>query len=178
MRFALVPLALALVAAPVGARAELRLRLARLGDAPAEHAPSARLDLPALQLSGLDALRVDTGAGARGSETPALALILGIIPGFGLGHLIANSPRWTTWLLVDVVLVAVWVVGAAADVGDPFDTLMWVVTIVERIFEGIDAFRSAGGRFASRDGDLPPSALAVARPVRDPGAAGFAVARF
>ncbi len=81
-------------------------------------------------------------------------------------------------LLVDVALVAVWVVGAAADVGNPFDTLMWVVTIVERIFEGIDAFRSAGGRIASRDGDLPPSALAVARPVRDPAAAGFAVARF
>ena len=173
MRLFLVPLAMAVAAAPGAARAELALRLAVLGDAPARSAPAARLELPELSVRGLEALRVDDGAGARGSTAePALALILGIIPGFGIGHLVANSPRWTTWLVVDVALVAVWVIGSALDAGDPLGTLFFVAVVVERVFEGIDAFRAAGGRFAMRDG-APPPAWALARPVRSDGARSF-----
>ncbi len=178
MRLALVPLALAL-AAPGAARADLALRLARLGDAPAARAPSAHLDLPPLDAGGPGLLRVDDGAGARGGANaePALALILGIIPGFGLGHLIANSPRWTTWLIVDVALLAVWIVGSSLDVGDPLNALFFVALVVERVFEGVDAYRAAGGRLA--DAGRSPPAWALARPVRDPATATLAtVGRF
>jgi hypothetical protein len=122
--------------------------------------------------------RADDGAGARGGTAePALALILGIIPGFGLGHLVANSPRWTTWLIVDIALLAVWIVGSSLDVGDPLGALFLVAVVVERVFEGIDAFKSAGGRMAM-SGQSPP-AWALARPVRDPAACAFAgVGRF
>jgi hypothetical protein len=173
MRLAFVPLALALAAAPGAARADAVLQLARLGDAPSERRPSAHLELPPLDAGGLGLLRVDDGAGARGgSAEPALALILGIIPGFGLGHLVANSPRWTTWLIVDIALLAVWIVGSSLDVGDPLNALFFVALVVERVFEGVDAFRSAGGRFA--DAGSSPPAWALARPVRDPATATLA----
>jgi hypothetical protein len=177
MRLALVPLALAL-AAPGAARADLALRLARLGDAPAARAPSAHLDLPPLDAGERGLLRVDDGAGARGGTAePALALILGIIPGFGLGHLVANSPRWTTWLVVDVALLAVWIVGSTLDVGDPLNALFFVALVVERVFQGVDAFRAAGGHLA--DAGTSPPAWALARPVRDPAVSTLAtVGRF
>jgi hypothetical protein len=166
-------LLVALAAAPAAARAAPGPRLATLEDTrPA--GPSARLDVPPLALGSSGApLRLD-GAGARaaGDATPALSLILGIIPGFGLGHLVAGSPRWTTWLIVDVILLAVWVIGSEVDAlnDDPLDTLFFVAVVVERVFQGIDAFQAAGGRIASR---APPGgrALAAARPVRDPAGA-------
>ena len=173
MRFLLVPLALLVAAAPAAARAELVLSLDVLGDAPAHGTPSARLELPELSVPGLEALRVDDGAGERGRTAhPALALFLGIIPGFGVGHLVANSPRWTTWLIADLLIVAVWVIGSALDAGEPLGTIFLVAVIVERVFEGIDAFHAAGGRFAMGDGAEPP-AWAVARPVRSDGARSF-----
>jgi hypothetical protein len=165
-------LAAVLVAlAPAAAAAAPGLRLPSLEDA-RPVAPSVRLDVPALDLGAGAAapLRLD-GAGARaaGDATPALSLILGIIPGFGLGHLVAGSPRWTTWLIVDVVLLAIWVIGSEVEPlnESPLDTLFFVAVVVERVFEGIDAFKAAGGRLAAgspRGG----AALALARPLRDP----------
>jgi hypothetical protein len=182
---ALVTLAIVATASPAAAREPARLRLALLGDAPAR-APSARLALPALDLAGADdaapLLRVDDGAGARGGGAdvmPALSLILGMIPGFGIGHLIANSPRWTTWLVVDIALLAVWVISSAFEPLDdgPFNTLLFVVVVVERVFQGIDAFKAAGGRLAL-DGSQGTPAYAFARPVADRAAGRFAAARF
>jgi hypothetical protein len=185
MRALLVSLVLGLCAAPGMARADLTLRCGTLdGAAPAQRA-AAGLEVPALaidaDLGALLAMRADEGGGARGGAeagtTRALALVLGIFPGFGLGHLVASSPRWTFWLVVDVALlfasVLVWVYGP-----DPLGILAWVATFVERVVEGVDAFHAAGGRFAG----LPPGegapAWAFARPVRDPSAGGFPVARF
>ncbi len=177
MRLLFVPLALLVAGAPAGARAELTLRLAVLGDGPSRRAPAAQLDVPELSVGGLAALRADDGAGARGTTAePALALVLGIIPGFGIGHLVANSPRWTTWLVADLLIVAVWVVGSALDAGSTLGTLFLVAVIVERVFEGIDAFRAAGGRFAMRDGAGPP-AWALARPISDPAGRSLAPGR-
>jgi hypothetical protein len=112
------------------------------------------------------------GAGyGYGGSDPAVSLILGIIPGFGMGHLVANSPRWTTWLVVDVVLLALWVV--APSVNEPFGTLVFVGSVVERVFEGIDAYRASGGRAVADAGPPPGSLLALdARPVGDPAAPG------
>jgi hypothetical protein len=163
----------ALAAAPTVARGAPGLRLSSFEDARAG-GPSARVEVPVLDLGGAAApLRLD-GAGARaaGDATPALSLILGIIPGFGLGHLIAGSPRWTTWLIVDVVLLAIWVIGSEVEPlnESPLDTLFFVAIVVERVFEGIDAFQAAGGRLAAVSPRDAP-AWAFARPLRDPAAA-------
>jgi hypothetical protein len=160
----------ALAALPAEARAAPGPRLATIAER-TDAAPSARLDLPSLDLGADLAARAPLYQRGRaaGDATPALALILGIIPGFGIGHLVANSPRWTTWLVVDVLLLAVWVIGSAVEPLDegPLDTLFFVAVVVERVFEGLDAFKAAGGRLAaaSRPG---AGALALARPVRDP----------
>lgn len=166
---ALVVAVLVALAAPSAALASPRLRLTTLEDA--RGGPSARLEVPVLDAGGAGtALRRD-GAGARaaGDATPALSLVLGIIPGFGIGHLVAGSPRWTTWLIVDVLLLAIWVIGSEVEPLNegPLDTLFFVAVVVERVFEGLDAFKAAGGRFAAVSRADPP-AWASARPLRDP----------
>jgi len=141
--------------------------------------PGPGLEVGALRLDGLrvPSLAVDEGSGAdsrrRGARVePVLAMILGFFPGFGLGHLVVDSPRFTLWLVVDVALAAVWYFGVW---GSPYwlepgpgRGLVGLAIFVERIVEGLDAYRSAGGRGL---GTLPPGGqgrLAEAVPVADP----------
>jgi hypothetical protein len=162
--------ALLLAAAPALARAEIDLRLDRPGDAAS--GPSARLELPDLSLGRLsagDLFLSRDGRGRGGTRVePALCLVLGIIPGFGLGHLLAGSDRWVLWLVVDIVIAAVfwgpfwyW-----PDHPGYFPALSLLV-VVERIFEGVLAYRAAGGGPVFRmDRGLaaalpPPPALAA-----------------
>ncbi len=172
-----------MLAAPALARADLRL-VSSVFDGGAPAAP-AHLDLPQLRLDADASLVIDDGGGAghhryRSGVEPVLALILGIIPGFGLGHLIAESPRFVMWLVIDVVLLAVGGFGFwGPHYLDPYPLggVFGLLVLVERVIEGIDAFHQAGGSFA----DLGPPlddvrvALNVARPVRDP---ALVVARF
>jgi hypothetical protein len=155
-----------LVAAPATAQADLALSLG--GDRfpwPAAHllgpdddqGPSLHL-IPQLSLDG--GLAVMTQGAGRGTltegmapgERQALAFVLGVIPGFGLGHVVAGSHDWPIWLVVDVVLFVVvgfgfwwgpWWHGAEA-VGV-------LLFLVERGFEGYFAYRAAGGRPIARD---------------------------
>ncbi len=160
-------LAVALVAsvAPAPARADFRLGLTRL-DGFERLPPPTHVEVPRLQL-GLGDARVDDGGGAgRTSVDPVIALVLGIFPGFGLGHYLAGSPQWTNWLIIDVILLVAAVAVSAADVG-VLTALAWVAVVVERVFEGIDAFRKAGGRMAAaRRGDAL-AAGSSAPPPRD-----------
>ncbi len=150
MRSTLLALLVALGAAPAGARADLTLRLAAF-DGPAAPAPRQHLDLPALALEGVTAMgfALDEGGGAgrRGGQRvePAVALILGIIPGFGIGHLIAGSPQWVYWLIADIVIFVFWPGGFFyIDHGSAYP-LLGLLVLVERVFEGISAFQAAGG---------------------------------
>ncbi len=151
---ALLPL-LALLAAPTGARADPMLRLAVFSDdggaAAAAPRAAARAHLvPPLRLDDGRALAVDTGSGAGGGNEPVLALILGIFPGFGLGHYIAGA-AWQTWTVIDVLLLVGLIVVSAVDSG-PLYALAWIATVVERVIEGLDAYHKAGGgRIASRE---------------------------
>jgi hypothetical protein len=161
-----------LLAPPLAARAGLDPGLTLLG-APSAHLPAARLDVPALALA-TPAFRLAPLAEGAGGMTgdrqldQVLSLVLGIVPGFGIGHLVAGSPRWITWLAVDVAILAAWVAVAAVDPRGPIDALVFVAVVAERLIEGYDAFREAGGRFVV-DAAGPPPARAFARPVRDPG---------
>lgn len=168
-RLAMAAAACALLA-PALARADLRLSLNVVRCADAERAAHAALDVPPLHLDA--ALARDAGGGEgyrRGRVEPVVSLVLGIIPGFGLGHYLAGAP-FQTWLVVDVALLAAVIVASVLD-GGVLVALVWGATFVERVFEGIDAYRAAGGRLSSRDGPPPDVRLAAtsAVPVVAPG---------
>ena len=176
-------LALVFAAAPAAARAELQLVPEPFG--PPRHAPPA-LDLPILRLDGGTPLLLDEGGGAgsrRRSVEPVVALVLGIIPGFGIGHLISGSPRFPLWLVVDVAILAFWYFGVWGEPyyldSTPLRGLFGLLILAERIVEGVDAFQQAGGHFSQLG--LPPDdvrvALNMARPERDPALAPV-LARF
>ena len=170
-------LSILLSAAPLAARAGYQLSLpvfdganapsaGLFGSMPSE--PAGRL-LPRLALDGEPAWGFDDGGGAgmTHGEREVLALILGIIPGFGLGHVVARSPAWILWLLVDVILFVVvgfgfwwgpyWWGGGLGGLGA-------AIFVVERVLEGYFAYRAAGGRPIAA---LPPEpGLAMAPALR------------
>lgn len=160
MRF-VIATALALgLAAPAGASTDApELRLALSG-------PSAGMERVQPSLVGTLALDPElTGSGAgSGRPEPVLALVLGIIPGFGLGHFYAGaSGQATTWLIIDLALlggsIIIWSVS-----GDPLDALIWIAWIVERGFEGYFAFQAAGGSRRASAADPSRGALASLDP--------------
>ncbi len=141
MRF-IIAAALAVgLAAPAGASADASgLRLSLNG-------PSAGVERAQPSLVGrlaLDPEPAGSGSGS-GRPEPVLALVLGIIPGFGLGHFYAGATgQATTWLIIDLALlggsIVIWTVAGA-----PLDALIWIAWVVERAFEGYFAFQAAGG---------------------------------
>ncbi len=184
---------LLIVTAPVATRADLvpslelgapHLPSASLLGPAGDRAPSAHLltglavdrDLPLLAEGAQEGTVL--GGMTRG-ERQALAFVLGIIPGFGLGHVVAGSSAWPIWLIVDLVLFVF--------VGFGFWFSPWwhgaegfgvLIFLVERICEGYFAYRAAGGRpIASLDAVPESRALASAAPapVR---MQGFALAVF
>jgi hypothetical protein len=103
----------------------------------------------------------DVGAGA----ISILAFILGVIPGFGIGHLVGGSIfGFVTWLCVDIVIgvLLFWVFPILIFPTFQFMYLISVIAVViERVFEGYSAFRAAywnygAGRF--HDGGPGPRA--------------------
>lgn len=130
-----------------------RLRLApeldvRLQHAYADAAQALQVELPAL----------DTGGGAGGDDA-LLGFILGILPGFGLGHLVVgDDDGFLFFVIVDVAVIAAGILLSAL-VG--WSSLSWAVMVVGwigiHVMQGLDAFRSGGGRGRGRaDLALPP----------------------
>jgi hypothetical protein len=141
MRFVVVAaLALGLTAPASASALAPGLRLSMAG-------PLAGMERsqPALaERLALDPDLAGSGAGA-GRPEPVLALVLGIIPGFGLGHFYAGATGQAyTWLIIDLALlggsIVIWSVA-----GSPLDALIWIAWVVERGFEGYFAFTAAGG---------------------------------
>jgi len=158
------------LAAPALARADLVLSLSRLGarcEAPTgfarDAAPPARLDLPALSLDGDAPVDAGGGDGMSRSSRAVLAFVLGIFPGFGIGHLVARSSWWPLWLVIDLVLLVVLGVGIFGP-GWPggYYALGVVVWLVERLFEGLHAHAQALGRRGLAELDALPESPAVA----------------
>lgn len=161
---AVVALALA---APAAADEVPSLRLA-LADFPAGTALQPGL-APRL---ALDPSLAGSGSGGQRPE-PVLALVLGIIPGFGLGHFYAGARgQATTWLVIDLALlggsIVIW-----ATAGQPLGALIWIAWVVERGFEGYFAFQAAGGSARAAAPERPAGALASLDP-RSGAATGLA----
>ncbi|HET9598529.1 MAG TPA: hypothetical protein VFP65_23285 [Anaeromyxobacteraceae bacterium] len=165
MRVHLLALAAALLAAPAAARADLELRLELFdgaGGAPA----SLSLGVPQLEAPGAPAFAAQKSGGGGLRVDPVLCLILGFIPGFGIGHLLAHSPQWPIWLVVDVLLAAfVWGPFFYWDTRPSYFPIFAVVVVLERIFEGLSAYKAAGGSPLLREGPgwnaLSPTAVAL-----------------
>jgi hypothetical protein len=88
-------------------------------------------------------LPLDTGGGLRSDTKPLVALLLGLILGFGTGHLIAgDQDGFVLFLIIDVAIIVVGAIfEAALGVG-----LFWGLgLLVSHIIQGIDAYQTAGG---------------------------------
>jgi hypothetical protein len=156
------------LACPLVARALPALSLEAPG-APAS-APLGHL-VPALSLGGAEApdlaMQSARDGGRGGGYTrvePALCLVLGIIPGFGIGHLLAHSRQWVVWLVVDIAIaVLFWGPYWYWPDHPRFFPVLNLLVLVERIFEGISAYQAAGGgRILPYDRAALPSAPALA----------------
>lgn len=169
--------ALALAGTPALARASFPIPDLRLDWPSAEAAgPSVALEVPELSLGRVTAGDLFYGregrGGGRARTEPALCLVLGIIPGFGIGHLLAGSDRWVVWLVVDVI-IAVFFWGPFwywPDRPGYFPALSLLV-VVERVVEGILAYQAAGGGPVFR----MDRGLAGARPGPSPALAAIPV---
>ena len=164
VHLAAAALALAALAVPAAARADLGLRMELFDGADAAPA-GLSLGVPDLAVPGLPVFEAKKSGGGGARVDPAICLILGIIPGFGIGHLLAHSPQWTTWLIVDI-LIALFVWGPFFywDTRPGYFPIFSVLVILERIFEGISAYQAAGGGPLLRDRgreELAPAAAAV-----------------
>jgi hypothetical protein len=174
--------------APFAARADLRLSSPFLEGTSAAARSVAELQLDAGQLTLDRDLAPETlsdraylsGGGSSGGANAILAFILGVFPGFGLGHVVADSSRWVTWLVVDLIIALLFWVGFPFFFprflwGLPY-LLLWILVIIERVFEGLSAARAAGGRYSMAPVEGSPS-LASATPERE-SFRGFTVFRF
>jgi hypothetical protein len=91
-----------------------------------------------------------------------LAFVLGVIPGFGIGHLVGGSLfGFVTWLCVDIVIgiLLFWIFPIILFPAFQYMyTISVIAVVIERIFEGYSAFRSAywhRGPGPMSDSDLP-----------------------
>ncbi|HUB07338.1 MAG TPA: hypothetical protein VMB50_10060 [Myxococcales bacterium] len=87
------------------------------------------------------------GGGGGAGPVAALAFVLGVIPGFGIGHLVAGSiVGFVSWLAVDVVVgvLLFWVFPVLLfPTFGPLWIIDVIVQVVERLIEGYAAFRTA-----------------------------------
>ncbi len=140
----------------------LSMKTAFAGDVASELTLNAEAfvrDVEAQDDAAQDAL---AGGGAHGQAADGnevLAFILGLIPGFGLGHFLiaGDNAGGMQWLIIDIIFLVVLVV---LDVLPwPFwiiADLAWVGWLVEHIFQGLSAFHAAGGRRVFSESAPPP----------------------
>lgn len=121
------------------------------------HSPDTALqlaELPALRLEPDLALgllgspwsELDYGGAVRSDTRPILALVLGLVLGFGIGHLVAQDrDGFILFLIVDVAIIAVSSVLSVAVGTGLFWGLGSVGLLVSHILQGLDAYAQAGG---------------------------------
>lgn len=161
----------ALVLLAPGAARALELRLAAPSAPARESGPG--LQLPQLRWGAEAAadLGLDPGSGEQirgaGRKEPVVCLVLGIFPGFGIGHLLAGSDRWVVWLVVDIAIAALFWGPLYYWPDHPgYFPLLNLLVLAERIAQGILAYEAAGGPRVFRldrglAGAPPPPVLAA-----------------
>jgi len=90
-------------------------------------------------------LPLDTGGGVDAEVRQGLALVLGLIVGFGTGHLVARDrDGFLLFLIVDLAIVVVSAVMRFA-LGGWFWGLGGLALVISHVIQGIDALGKAGG---------------------------------
>lgn len=88
---------------------------------------------------------LDDGGGVSNDNRQLLSLLLGLLIGFGVGHLIAGSrDGFVLWLIIDIAVIAA-VSVLVAFLPNPIGYLASIAFLAERIIQGIDAYQHAGG---------------------------------
>lgn len=111
---------------------------------PSETPPLRLTD--AMRFGLMDApLPLDTGGGVDAETRQVLALVLGLIIGFGTGHLVARDrDGFILFLVVDLAIIVVSSVFRFA-VGGWFWGLGGLALLISHVIQGIDALGKAGG---------------------------------
>jgi hypothetical protein len=109
--------------------------------------PALRLtDAQRLALMDGPMYPLDTGGAVSSGTEPVLALVLGLLVGFGTGHLIAgDSGGFILFLVVDVAIIVLSSVLTAVTVTGLFWGLGGLALLASHIIQGIDAYQKAGG---------------------------------
>lgn len=90
-------------------------------------------------------LALDRGGGLDSDLRQILALILGFVPGFGLGHLVArDKDGFILFLIIDIALYTLWW-AISGYVWGPFWGVGGIVWLVVHIIQALDAYAEAGG---------------------------------
>jgi hypothetical protein len=118
---------------------------------PSETAPLRLMDSVRFGLMDTP-LPLDMGGGQRGGGISGdtrrvLALVLGLIIGFGTGHLVAGSQDgFILFLIVDLAIVVVSSVFRVAFGSSLLWGLGGLALLVSHIIQGLDAYAQAGGQ--------------------------------
>src|SRR5262249_19575222 len=94
---------------------------------------------------------LDEGGGMSGETRQIMALLFGLILGFGTGHLIAHDKAgFILFLILDIGIIALaTVLDIAVHTG-----LFWgfggLALLVSHVIQGIDAYAAAGARLVQR----------------------------
>lgn len=88
---------------------------------------------------------LDYGSAVSSDTRAVLALVLGLLVGFGIGHLVARDRGgFILFLVVDIVIIAVSSVFHFATRGF-FWGIGGLALLISHIIQGLDAYASAGG---------------------------------
>lgn len=90
-----------------------------------------------------ETVKLAGGGAGRGGAEPFVAFVLGFI-GFGLGHWYAGDPNFTTWTIIDVIILVIAVLTFVVDMGI-FALLFYIAWVAERVLEGVLAYQVASG---------------------------------
>lgn len=91
-------------------------------------------------------LPLDTGGAVSSDVRQILALLLGLLVGFGLGHLVAGDKEgFILFLVVDIAIIVLSSVFHAAFGWGPFWGLGGVALLISHVIQAIDAYAEAGG---------------------------------
>lgn len=124
-----------------------------------------------------DKFPLETGAGVDSGMRPVLALLLGLLVGFGLGHLVARDrDGFILFLIVDVVIVvlaSVLHVAVFSGGGGWFWGIGGLAKLISQIIQGIDAYAQAGGGRLVEWNREHTIEIATSESIRDTPAATF-----
>ena len=91
-------------------------------------------------------LPLDAGGGVDSDSRQVLALVLGLVLGFGTGHLVASDTNgFILFLVVDIAIIVVSTVISSLVVGW-FWGIGGLGLLASHIIQGLDAYGEAGGK--------------------------------